>query len=988
MATLSDANGDLTVTANGATLTGNGTTSLTIAGSLTQVDAALASLSDTDATAGADTITLNASDSFGNAAAQQTIGVTVNGLPSLAVPGAQVAGVGKALAVTGIALSETGSTGSPETFTATLADTNGDLTVTANGATLTGNGTTSLTIAGSLTQVDAALASLSDTDTTAGTDTITLNASDSFGNAAAQQTIGVTVNGSPLLTVPGAQTLPSGVATAISGVTLTESGSTGSPESFTATLSDTNGKLTVTANGANLTGNGTTSVTIAGSLTQVDAALASLTDTDATVGADTITLNAGDSFGNTAAQQTIAVSVGGTRSISVPGAQVVGVGKAAAIPSVSLSPSNTVANETFAVTLSDTTGDLKVTANGATLTGNGTTSLTITGSLTQVDAALASLSDTDATAGTDTITLNASDSLGVTATPQTIGVTVNGLPTIAVPAAQVAGVGKALSIAGVTVSETGSTGAPESFTATVSDQSGDLTVTANGATLTGNGTTSVKISGLLTQVDAALASLSDTDATAGADTITVNASDSFGNVATHKTIGVTVNGLPSIAVPGAQIAGVGKALAITGIIVSESGKTVSPERFTATLADTNGKLTVTANGATLTGNGTASLTIAGSLTQVDAALASLKDTDTTTGADTITLNASDSLGNSAAPASIAVTVNGLPSIAVPGAQIAGVGRALAIAGISVSESGTPGSPETFTATVADTNGDLTFTANGATLTDNGTTSVKISGSLTQVDAALASLSDTDATAGADTITVNASDSFGNVATHKTIAVTIDGLPVLTVPGAQTLPSGVATAIAGVSLTESGKTGSPETFTAMLADTNGKLAVTAHGATLTGNGTKSLSISGSLTQVDAALASLKDTDATTGADTITLTAGDSFGNSAAPASIAVTVTPPAAMGLNASLDHRPASAAFNPERLLLSRDGGARGFVTIGDGADHLAATLQLLNQYANQFGVGATDYSFASDKAWGMPGRDFDFEHAGNLESRHCKFAV
>ena len=146
--------------------------------------------------------------------------------------------------------------------------------------------------------------------------------------------------------------------------------------------------------------------------------------------------------------------------------------------------------------------------------------------------------------------------------------------------------------------------------------------------------------------------------------------------------------------------------------------------------------------------------------------------------------------------------------------------------------------------------------------------------------------------------------------------------------------------------------------------------------------------GYLTQVDAALASLSDTDSISGADTITLNAGDSFGNSAAPASIAVTVTSAAAIGLNASLNHNRVPALLTPERVFLSRHTGAiERFGARGDSADHVAATLQLLNQYAHQFGVDASDYSLASDHAWAMHGREISVEQAGNLESRHGKFA-
>ena len=66
---------------------------------------------------------------------------------------------------------------------------------------------------------------------------------------------------------------------------------------------------------------------------------------------------------------------------------------------------------------------------------------------------------------------------------------------------------------------------------------------------------------------------------------------------------------------------------------------------------------------------------------------------------------------------------------------------------------------------------------------NGNHTVTITGSLAAVNADLATLSDTDGTAGADTITVNASDSLGNAATAQTIAVNATS-ELITVPGAQ------------------------------------------------------------------------------------------------------------------------------------------------------------------------------------------------------------
>ena len=121
----------------------------------------------------------------------------------------------------------------------------------------------------------------------------------------------------------------------------------------------------------------------------------------------------------------------------------------------------------------------------------------------------------------------------------------------------------------------------------------------------------------------------------------------------------------------------------------------------------------------------------------------------------------------------------------------------------------------------------------------------------------------------------------------TVVATDVGAPTLTVPSTATVNQGAPTLIAGLSLAEiANVTG--ETFTVTLADTNGLLSATGTG--VTGSGTTSLKITGSLATVNSDLATLSDTDATTPSDTITLNAVDSFNVAAATQSIAVTVTP--------------------------------------------------------------------------------------------------
>ena len=133
---------------------------------------------------------------------------------------------------------------------------------------------------------------------------------------------------------------------------------------------------------------------------------------------------------------------------------------------------------------------------------------------------------------------------------------------------------------------------------------------------------------------------------------------------------------------------------------------------------------------------------------------------------------------------------------------------------------------------------------------------------------------------------------GNGGTDVMLVRQQSGTPVITAPTTATLGVGQPAAISGVSISESPIT-SGDAFTAVLTDTNGLLSANTSasggGGTITSSGTTSLTIAGTLAQVNADLTTLTDTDATTPSDTITVNASDSFGNTAAPQKIAVTVT---------------------------------------------------------------------------------------------------
>src|SRR5262249_47061706 len=145
--------------------------------------------------------------------------------------------------------------------------------------------------------------------------------------------------------------------------------------------------------------------------------------------------------------------------------------------------------------------------------------------------------------------------------------------------------------------------------------------------------------------------------------------------------------------------------------------------------------------------------------QVNAALKTLTDTNTTPGSDNINVTATGSSGSAATPATIAVTVNGLPQIILNTPPIVGVNQSTAIpAAVSIAESGNT-SGETFTVKLT-TDATGTLSATGG-VWDPATHTLTISGDLTTVKAALGTLTTTETTIESAAINVSVTDSLGN-----------------------------------------------------------------------------------------------------------------------------------------------------------------------------------------------------------------------------------
>ncbi|MGH7895589.1 MAG: tandem-95 repeat protein, partial [Candidatus Binatia bacterium] len=475
------------------------------------------------------------------------------------------------------------------------------------------------------------------------------------------------------------------------------------------------------------------------------------------------------------------------------------------------------------------------------------------------------VTSTDGNGASDT------DSVAITVTA------VNDTPVTTVPGAQVAVEDTVLPIGGVSVNDVD--GNIASVTLTVAN--GTLSVTAAGAAgVAGNGSGTVTITGSQADINATLASLGyqGNPNYNGADTLTVTATDSNGASSSGNVpITVTaVNDAPVNTVPGAQAATEDTPLAIPGIVVNDVEGNVT----SVTLAVANGTLNVTAAGAAgVAGNGTGTVTVTGSQTDINATIASLvyQGNLDFNGADPLTVTSTDSNGASdtdIVPINVAA-VNDAPANTVPGPQVVAEDSPLAIGGVSVND--VDGNLASVTVAVA--NGTLGVTPAGAAgVAGNGTGTITITGSQADINATLASLGyqGNPNYNGADTLTVTSTDSNG-AATASNVGITVTAVndaPVNTLPGAQAGAEDTVLAIGGISVSD--PDGGPLSVTLGVA--NGTLQVgLAGGATITAgaNGSTTLTLTGTVAQVNAALATLGFLGAPdwSGADTLTVTTTD-------------------------------------------------------------------------------------------------------------------
>jgi len=378
----------------------------------------------------------------------------------------------------------------------------------------------------------------------------------------------------------------------------------------------------------------------------------------------------------------------------------------------------------------------------------------------------------------------------------------------------------------------------------------------------------------------------------------------------HGTHGI-VSRVPSAVVttvPASLAVTQGVATPVSGISVADSNAVSGTPTVTVLVSDTNGLLAATTAGAggggLVIGSGTGQLLITGTLAQVNADLATLTYQAGPGVSDAISLKTMDTLGASDTH-KLSVSVAPVPSVLVPkGTLSIQATQSTALSGISLFDPAAATSGNTVTATLTASSGLLSASigarTGGGTITGSGTSTLTISGTLAQVNSDLRTLSYLlNAGASQDTVTVALSDIAHGNAT-QTVSVTAG--PVVKAPSAVTVQQGNPTQIAGICVQDMTAASATETVTATLTDTAGLLsantAVRGGGGTVTGSGSTSLTISGTLAQVNADLHTLYFQSSTLGSDNIAMAISTSAGGSTSTQTAMNVVSLPA--GVPASL----------------------------------------------------------------------------------------
>jgi hypothetical protein len=625
----------------------------------------------------------------------------------------------------------------------------------------------------------------------------------------------------PVIAAPAGFQATNGAATLMPGVSVAANWPGGY---FTVMVSDSNGRLnTAATSDVFTTGENTTSLTLTGNLAPINAALATLTYTGTVLGNDWIWVGATNPQGEQGTANVVANDVTSavpvvppivvtpppspTPSTTTPVVTTLtnltlAAGATHALAGISVADSQ--ASGTFTVQVSDSTGIVTTAAvSGVTSQGEGSTTLTLTGTLAAINLELASLTyQAGANAGTEWLWVSANGASGgqgvssvvVTATASSVISTpppatpppvppapvVAPLPVVTTPASLTLDTGTTNTLTGVSVAD-GQTS--DVLTVRVSDSIGLLAATSvAGVTTQGEGSTALTLTGSLAAINQELLGLTyQAGANAGTDWLWVSANDANGRQGVSPTVvtvaPLPVAPLPVITTPASLTLDTGTTNTLTGVSVA-GGQT--SDVLTVRVSDSIGLLAAASvAGVTTQGEGSTTLTLTGSLAAINQELLVLTyQAGANAGTDWLCVSANDANGGQGvSPTVVTVAplpVAPLPVITTPASLTLVEGATRVLSGVSVTDSQASG---TFSVSVSDTSGLLsTLPIAGVTVQGEGSNRLTLTGGLAAINAELASLNyQASAAAGTDWLWISANDANGGQGVSPTV-VTVSPLP--------------------------------------------------------------------------------------------------------------------------------------------------------------------------------------------------------------------
>jgi hypothetical protein len=349
----------------------------------------------------------------------------------------------------------------------------------------------------------------------------------------------------------------------------------------------------------------------------------------------------------------------------------------------------------------------------------------------------------------------------------------------------------------------------------------------------------------------------------------------------------------------------GATLTFSGGSLSFTDSHASGTSDSVTLTASDGRITLgSTTGVTVSSgsNGTSSMTVTGTVANLNAALNGLVYAPNAGfgGTDTLEIVVKDSPENVIVSAGVTITLIALPpGLSAPSTESLNENGKLTFptGSISLTDVEASGSSDSLTLSVSF--GTLTFTStSGLTFSSgsNGASSMTVTGTLANLNAALNGLvySPSTSYSGHDSLKISVSDSGDNKSTSGSVAISVN--PFATAPATASVLENATYAFSSsaadpIALTDGAASGTSESLT--LTVLHGKLTL----ASITGltfssgsNGSSSMTVKGTLASINAALNGLVYAPQTsyTGTDTLAISFADQNDGLSGSANVAITV----------------------------------------------------------------------------------------------------